>query len=192
MSKICPWALKSDIERVYHDEEWGHPLHDERALFEFLMLEGAQAGLSWRTILNKRERYREVFDNFDASRVARYTPKKIEVLLADPGIVRNRLKVAATVTNARAYLELRDAGETLDDWLWNWVDGQPIVNRWHEHREVPPRTELSDRISKALKHRGFTFVGSTIVYAFMQATGMVNDHLVNCPQHRACAGKSAR
>lgn len=185
--EVCPWALKSEIERHYHDTEWGRPLHDERALFEFLMLEGAQAGLSWRTILAKRERYRVVFDGFDAERIARYTPAKIEALLADPGIVRNRLKINATVRNAQAYLRLRTAGQTLDGWLWNWMDGRPQVNRWRAHAEVPPRTALSDQISKALQKRGFTFVGSTIVYAFMQATGMVNDHLTSCPQHDECA-----
>lgn len=184
---VCPWALKSDIERYYHDNEWGRPLHDERALFEFLILEGAQAGLSWRTILAKRAHYRQVFDGFDAERIARYTPAKIEVLLADPGIVRNRLKVAATVTNARAYLAMRERGETLDDWLWQWMDGRPQINRFRTPAEVPARTERSDAISKALQKAGFRFVGSTIVYALMQATGMVNDHLVDCPAHTACA-----
>lgn len=184
---VCPWALKSDIERTYHDTEWGRPLHDERALFEFLILEGAQAGLSWRTILAKRERYREVFDGFDADRIARYTPAKIDKLLADPGIVRNRLKVAAAVTNARACLELRAVEGSLERWLWQWVEHQPVVNRWREASEVPVRTGLSDRISQELRRRGFKFVGSTIVYAFMQATGMVNDHLVGCSRHAGCA-----
>jgi len=183
---ICPWAQKSDIERHYHDTEWGRPLHDERALFEFLCLEGAQAGLSWRTILAKRERYRQVFDGFDAERIARYTPARIETLLADPGIVRNRLKVNAVVRNAQAYLRLREAGQTLNGWLWEWMDGRPQVNRWRAHAEVPPHTALSDQISKALQKQGFTFVGSTIIYAFMQATGMVNDHLLSCPQHARC------
>lgn len=183
---ICPWAQKSDIERHYHDTEWGRPLHDERALFEFLILEGAQAGLSWRTILAKRERYREVFDGFDAVRIARYTPQKIEALLADPGIVRNRLKINAAVRNAQAYLRLREAGQTLDGWLWDWMDGRPQVNHFRAHAEVPPRTVRSDQISKALQKQGFTFVGSTIIYAFMQATGMVNDHLLSCPQHGQC------
>lgn len=184
---VCPWALKSDIERAYHDTEWGRPLHDERALFEFLILEGAQAGLSWRTILAKREHYREVFDDFDAERIARYTPAKIDKLLADPGIVRNRLKVAAAVTNAKACLALRADEGSLERWLWQWVEHQPVVNRWREASEVPVRTELSDRISQELRRRGFKFVGSTIVYAFMQATGMVNDHLTCCFRHAECA-----
>lgn len=186
-STVCPWALKSDIERLYHDGEWGRPLHDERALFEFLILEGAQAGLSWRTILAKREHYRKVFDDFDASKIARYTPARIDKLLADPGIVRNRLKVAAAVTNARACLELRAGEGSLERWLWQWVDGEPIVNHWREAREIPAHTELSDRISKELQRRGFKFVGSTIVYAFMQATGMINDHLTGCFRHAECA-----
>ncbi len=184
---VCPWALKSDIERDYHDTEWGRPLHDERALFEFLILEGAQAGLSWRTILAKREHYRKVFDDFDANRIAHYTPAKIEKLLADPGIVRNRLKVAAAVTNARACLELRAAEGSLERWLWQWVENKPVVNHWREAREVPAHTGLSDHISKELQRRGFKFVGSTIVYAFMQATGMVNDHLSGCFRHAECA-----
>lgn len=186
-STVCPWALKSDIERIYHDEEWGRPLHDERSLFEFLILEGAQAGLSWRTVLAKREHYRNVFDGFDPARIALYTPQKIDKLLVDPGIIRNRLKVAAVVTNARAYLDLCETEGSLAHWLWQWVDGEPIVNHWHKTADVPARTELSDRISKELQRRGFKFVGSTIVYAFMQATGMVNDHLTACFRHAECS-----
>ncbi len=176
----CAWVGKEPIYQHYHDTEWGVPLHDERALFEFLMLEGAQAGLSWLTILKKREGYRKAFDNFDAERIARYTPKKIEKLLQDPGIVRNRLKVAAAVTNAQATLAIREEFGGLDDYFWRFVDGEPIVNQWRDLSQVPASTALSDTISKDLKKRGFKFVGSTIVYAHMQATGMVNDHTVDC------------
>lgn len=189
---VCPWALQSAIERDYHDSEWGRPRHDDRALFESLCLEGAQAGLSWRTILAKREHYREVFDGFDAERMARYDAHKIEALLADSGIVRNRLKVQAFVTNAQAYLAMRERGETLDAWLWQWVEGRPLVGAWRTREQVPPRTELSDQVSKALKKAGFKFVGSTIVYAFLQTNGLVNDHLVDCPSYSVCLGLSGR
>ncbi|MDE2149504.1 MAG: DNA-3-methyladenine glycosylase I [Gammaproteobacteria bacterium] len=181
--KRCPWAGNDPLMQAYHDREWGRPLHDERALFEFLILEGAQAGLSWRTILAKREHYRKVFDGFDAAKIAHYTLAKVERLLADPGIVRNRLKVEAAVGNARAYLALCERYDSLDGWLWNWVGGRPIVNRWRNQTQVPARTELSDRISSELRQCGFKFVGSTIVYAFMQATGMVCDHLAACSAH---------
>lgn len=167
--------------RHYHDTEWGRPLHDERALFEFLILEGAQAGLSWSTILNKRENYRRAFDGFDALRIARYGDADRARLLADAGIVRNRLKIDAAIGNAQAMLRLREAHGSFDAWLWNWVDGAPIVNCWTSAAQLPARTELSDAISKALLKRGFKFVGSTIVYAFMQAVGMVDDHLPGCP-----------
>lgn len=182
---ICPWALGSDIERHYHDTEWGRPLHDERALFEFLLLEGAQAGLSWRTILAKRENYRRAFDDFDATKVARYGERDRARLMADAGIVRNRLKIDAAIGNAQAMLRLREEHGSFDAWLWYWVDGRPIVNHPRHKGEVPARTELSDAISKALLEKGFRFVGSTIVYAFMQATGMVDDHLVTCPARQA-------
>lgn len=180
---ICPWALQSDIEHAYHDREWGRPLHDERRLFEMLVLEGVQAGLSWRTVLAKRDHYRLVFDGFNAEKIARYGDAKIAALLADPGIIRNRLKVNAAITNARAYLALRDSGTSLDTWLWNWMDGVPQVNHYHAHAQLPAYTEKSDRISNALTKLGFKFVGSTIVYAYMQSTGMVDDHLVTCPCH---------
>ena len=173
---------------AYHDTEWGVPLHDERALFEFLILEGAQAGLSWSTILKKREGYRRAYDNFDAERIARYDEADVARLLADPGIVRNRLKVAASITNARATLAIRQEFGGLDAYFWRFVDGQPIQNTWTEMSQLPARTPLSDIISRDLKQRGFKFVGSTIVYAHMQATGMVNDHLTACFRHRELGG----
>ena len=176
----CLWACKSEPEKHYHDTEWGVPLRDEHGLFEFLILEGAQAGLSWSTILNKRENYRKAFDQFDAEKIARYPEKRIEKLLADPGIVRNRLKVNAAVTNARAWLDLREQEGDMATWLWQFVDGEPVQNSWKEHAEVPVNTLQSDAMSKALKDAGFKFVGSTICYAFMQATGMVNDHTADC------------
>lgn len=188
----CPWAehytgAAADNYLVYHDEEWGVPAHDERHLFEMLILEGAQAGLSWSTILNKRQNYRRVFDEFDAEKVARYNAAKIKKLLTDPGIVRNRLKLAAAVSNARAVLELRKEFGSLDAYLWRYVDGAPLQNRWRNLKQVPAKTALSDRISKDLQKRGFKFVGSTIIYAFMQAVGMVNDHVVTCHRHQQVA-----
>jgi len=178
----CPWCLGSDIYKAYHDTEWGRPLHDERRLFEMLILEGAQAGLSWSTILYKRDNYRLAFEGFDAEKIARYGDAERERLLGDAGIVRNKLKIDAAIGNARAYLRLRESGATLDRWLWNWVDGQPIVNR-RSGGDVPAKTELSDRISKALLKQGYKFVGSTIIYAYMQSIGMVNDHLLSCDLH---------
>ncbi|MBK7598749.1 MAG: DNA-3-methyladenine glycosylase I [Acidobacteria bacterium] len=169
---------------AYHDDEWGVPVHDDRHLFEMLILEGAQAGLSWLTILNKRENYRAAFDGFDAELIARYTDKKVGNLLADPGIVRNRLKVAAAIQNARAFLEVRDKSASFDEFLWQFVDGRPIQNRWKALKEVPAKTPQSDAMSKELIGRGFKFVGSTICYAFMQAVGMVNDHLLTCPRYQ--------
>lgn len=180
----CPWP-RNDLDRLYHDTEWGVPLHDDRALFELLILEGAQAGLSWSIVLAKREHYREAFDRFDPERIARYSAAKIAKLLQNPGIVRNRLKVASTISNAKAYLALRDAGTTLADFLWAFPDPSgrrtPIINRPASMADIPTRTPLSDAMSKALAKRGFRFVGSTIMYAFMQASGMVNDHLRTCP-----------
>ena len=180
----CAWCGADPVYRAYHDEEWGVPLHDERALFEFLVLEGAQAGLSWLTILKKRAGYRRAFDQFDAGRIARYTEADVARLLADPGIVRNRLKIEAAIANARATLRLREECGGLDAYFWRFVDGRPVVNAWRGIGEVPARTALSDTISKDLKRRGFKFVGSTIVYAHMQATGMVNDHTVDCFRYR--------
>ena len=179
----CSWANPANpLYLRYHDHEWGVPCHDELRLFEMLNLEGAQAGLSWETLLNKRENYRAAFDQWDAARIAAYDEARIAQLLANPGIVRNRLKVNAAVTNARAYLRMREEGVTLDSYLWGWVDGKPQVNRF-EHGERPARTELSDRISKDLGKRGFKFVGSTIIYAYMQGIGMVNDHDAHCFLH---------
>ena len=179
----CAWCGADPIYRAYHDEEWGVPLHDERALFEFLILEGAQAGLSWLTILKKREGYRRAFHNFDAERIARYDEGDVARLLADPGIVRNRLKIAAAMTNARATLNIREEFGGLDAYFWRFVDGRPIQNFWKDISRIPARTPLSDSLSKDLQQRGFKFVGSTIVYAHMQATGMVNDHTVDCFRH---------
>ena len=184
----CPWCGTDPTYQSYHDTEWGVPLHDETALFEFLVLEGAQAGLSWLTILKKREGYRRAFHGFDADRVARYGEKDQARLLADPGIVRNRLKIAAAIGNARATLRVREAFGGLDAYFWRFVDGRPIQNAWKTLSQVPATTALSDSISKDLKQRGFKFVGSTIVYAHMQATGMVNDHLVGCFRHRELGG----
>lgn len=178
--KRCWWCGEDPLYQAYHDHEWGVPVHDERDLFEFLCLEGAQAGLSWITILRKREHYRLVFDQFDAHRIARYDEKKISELLGDAGIVRNRLKVNGFVKNARAYLGLLEQGITLNDYLWDFVDGETIQNRWQSPQEVPANTPVSDAMSKDLKKRGFTFVGSTICYAFMQAAGLINDHLTDC------------
>jgi DNA-3-methyladenine glycosylase I len=187
----CTWAQKNDLLRAYHDREWGVPLYDSRKLFELLLLEGAQAGLSWDTILAKRENYRRAFDRFDARKMARYDPSKVRALLSDAGIVRNRLKIEAAIANARAYLDLRAAGTDLSDLLWSFVDGKPVRNAWRSSDRVPVTSAISDAMSKELKRRGFRFVGSTTLYAFMQAAGMVNDHLVSCFRYRATgAGKA--
>ncbi|MBL8492217.1 MAG: DNA-3-methyladenine glycosylase I, partial [Rhodocyclaceae bacterium] len=180
MTERCPWCGDDPLYVAYHDQEWGVPVHDDDKLFEFLVLEGAQAGLSWITVLRKRENYRRAFHGFDADRIARYGEKDIARLMADPGIVRNRLKIAGTVANAKAYLAIREEFGTFADWLWRFVDGQPIVNRWRSLGQVPATSPESDAMSRELKRRGFKFVGSTICYAHMQATGMVNDHLVSC------------
>jgi DNA-3-methyladenine glycosylase I len=182
MKQRCGWA-RGDRYVAYHDEEWGVPLHDDRALFELLILEGAQAGLSWSTILNKRDRYRKAFDGFDARKVARYGERKVAALLEDPGIVRNRLKVNAAVTNAQAFLAVQKEFGTFDAYIWSFVEGRTVQNARSELKELPARTLQSDAMSKDLKKRGFTFVGTTICYAFMQATGMVNDHLTSCFRH---------
>ena len=179
----CPWPVKP-LDIAYHDSEWGVPVHDDRHLFEMLILEGAQAGLSWSTILAKREHYGEAFDGFDVERIARYTPRKVAQLLANPGIVRNRLKIAATIQNAKGSIAVVEECGSLDALLWSFVDGKPIQNRRRSMKDVPPRTPESDAMSKELLRRGFKFVGSTICYAFMQATGMVNDHLTVCFRHR--------
>ncbi|GAA5525828.1 DNA-3-methyladenine glycosylase 1 [Microbulbifer aestuariivivens] len=182
----CGWCLSTPLYQQYHDEEWGRPVTDDARLFEFLILEGAQAGLAWITVLNKRENYRRLFDGFDADKIARYRPAKIERLLQDAGIIRNRRKVEAVVKNARAYLALRERGQTLADFLWQFTDGRVVVNRPRSLADIPATTPVSDAMSRALKKAGFSFVGSTIMYAHMQATGMVNDHLLNCPAQRRC------
>jgi len=184
----CPWAVGEEYV-AYHDTEWGVPLHDDRRLFEMLILEGAQAGLSWITILRKRENYRKAFDHFDAKKVARFDARRVRTLLADEGIVRNRLKIESTISNARAFLDVQKEFGTFDRYVWQFVNHKPIVNRWKSMRDIAPRTPESDAMSKDLRKRGFRFVGSTICYAFMQATGMVNDHLVGCFRHRALDGR---
>jgi len=178
----CPWAT-TDLAVEYHDREWGVPVHDERCLFEFLILEGAQAGLSWNTILKKRESYRAAYHGFDPEAVARYTHRDEARLMANAGIVRNRLKVAASIANARAFLAVQEEFGSFDRYIWRFVDGRPIQNRRRTLAQIPARTEISDALSKDLKQRQFKFVGTTIMYAHMQATGMVNDHLVSCPRH---------
>jgi len=180
----CAWPGDDPLYCAYHDNEWGVPLHDDRRLFEFLILEGAQAGLSWLTILRKRENYRAAFDDFDANLVARYDANKIESLLQDAGIVRNRLKIEAAVNNARKFLDTQDKFGSFDAFIWRFVNGKPKRNKWRSLAEVPASTQESDAMSKELKQRGFKFVGSTICYAHMQATGMVNDHITSCFRHR--------
>jgi DNA-3-methyladenine glycosylase I len=184
----CGWAKGEQYIR-YHDEEWGVPAHVDRTLFEFLILEGAQAGLSWSTILNKRENYRRAFDQFDPCRVAQYQAKKIRALLADAGIVRNKLKIAAAVENAKAFLRVQQEFGTFDCYIWQFVGGKPRINKWRSLRQVPARTPESDAMSKDLQRRGFKFVGSTICYAYMQAVGLVNDHLVDCIRYKPLASQ---
>lgn len=184
----CAWACKTAEERGYHDAEWGTPEHDDTRLFEFLILEGAQAGLSWLTILRKREHYRAAFDGFDAERIARYDEARVQSLLENPGIVRNRLKVQAAVINARACLQVREEFGSLDAYLWRFVDGQPVQNAWPDYRQAPTRSDQSDALSKDLQRRGFKFVGTTICYALMQAVGMVNDHSVDCFRWKELSG----
>ncbi len=179
----CSWASKA-LSIPYHDQEWGVPSHDDAHLFEFLILEGAQAGLSWDTILQKRENYRAALDGFDAERIARYNSRKLQSLLRNPGIVRNRLKIASTVQNAKAFLKVQDESGSFDKYIWQFVGGKPVTNRWRTGDKLPAKTEQSDALSKDLKTRGFNFVGSTICYAFMQAVGMVNDHTVECFRYR--------
>jgi DNA-3-methyladenine glycosylase I len=182
----CPWPT-TELYIAYHDTEWGVPQHDDRVLFEFLVLEGAQAGLSWLTILNPRDNYRRAFDGFDPGKIARYGARKVAALLADPGIVRNRLKIAAAIRNAQAFLAVQREFGSFDRYIWQFTGGRPIQNAWRSIMQVPARTPESDAMSRDLRERGFKFVGSTICYAHMQATGMVNDHLVTCPRHAACA-----
>lgn len=187
MKKRCEWCGSDSLYVTYHDGEWGVPVHDDRRLFEMLILEGAQAGLSWRTILKKRENYREALHQFDFERIAVYTPRDTKRLLGDPGIVRNRLKIESTVKNARGALAIVEELGSLDSFVWRYVDGVPVQNKWKTVAEIPPKTERSDAMSKDLKRRGFSFVGSTICYAFMQAVGMVNDHTTDCFRYRKIA-----
>jgi len=187
----CGWAGEDPTYVAYHDTEWGVPVHDERRLFEFLILEGAQAGLSWITILRKRDAYREAFDDFDPKKVARYDARRVEKLLGNAGIVRNRLKIESAIKNARAFLEVQAKVGSFAEYQWGFVGGKPIVNRWESLRQVPASTPVSDAFSKDLKRRGFNFVGSTIIYAHMQAVGMVNDHVLECFRHRQ-VGKPPR
>jgi DNA-3-methyladenine glycosylase I len=179
----CPWPT-DELMICYHDTEWGVPVHDDRLLFEYLILEGAQAGLSWHTVLKKRENYRAAFDQFDAEKIARYGDKKVAALLANAGIIRNRLKINATIQNAKMFLKVSEEFGSFDAYLWRFVEGKPIINRRQKMKEVPARTEISDAMSKDLLKRGFKFVGSTICYAHMQAVGMVNDHLATCFRHK--------
>lgn len=190
MKSRCQWCTNDPAYLAYHDDEWGVPVHDDRRLFEMLVLEGAQAGLSWLTILKKRDNYRAAFDNFDPQKVAHYDAGKIERLLQDPGIVRNRLKVASAVRNAQAFLDVQNEFGSFDAFLWRYVDETPKKNAWTSLSQIPARTKESDALGKDLKRRGFNFVGSTICYAFMQAAGMVNDHLVGCFRYRELAGRS--
>jgi DNA-3-methyladenine glycosylase I len=184
MLKRCTWAGSDPLYLRYHDEEWGVPVHDDRKLFEFLVLEGAQAGLSWITILRKRESYRKAFDRFDPAKVARYGARQVKRLLADPGIVRNRMKIESAIANAKAFLDVQKEFGSFDAYVWRFVGGKSKRNRWKVVKDIPARTPESDALSKDLRERGFRFVGSTIVYAHMQATGMVNDHLTSCFRYR--------
>ena len=190
--KRCTWCGTDPLYMQYHDEEWGVPVWDDQTLFEFLVLEGAQAGLSWITILRKREAYRKLFSNFDAQKVARFTDKRLEKLLLDASIIRNRLKVFAARKNARAFLDVQAEKGSFADYIWDFVDGEPIQNKWKSMAEVPATTAVSDALSKDMKKRGFTFVGSTIMYAHMQATGMVNDHTTDCFRYRECKSLAGR
>ena len=185
-NRRCSWCGEDPLYVRYHDEEWGVPVRDDPTLFEFLLLEGAQAGLAWITVLRKREGYRKLFDGFDPEKIARYSDKKLDKLLQDPAIIRNKLKVYGARTNARAFLQVQEERGSFSDYIWDFVDGCPIQNNWRTLKQIPATTRVSDTISKDLKKRGFTFVGSTIVYAHMQATGMVNDHTVDCFRHREC------
>lgn len=186
MVKRCKWSGDDELYVKYHDEEWGVPLYDDDTLFEFLILEGAQAGLAWITVLRKREGYRALFDGFDANKIARYSDRKLDKLLLDPRIIRNRLKVYSARQNARAFLAVQEEWGSFADYIWHFTDGKPLQNRWKSMAEMPASTPLSDTISKDLKKRGFNFVGSTIIYAHMQATGMVNDHTTDCFRHKEC------
>jgi len=187
--KRCEWANKSEFEQSYHDNEWGVAIHDDRSLLEFLVLEGAQAGLSWSTILRKREGYKKAFDNFDARKISRYSEKDVSRLLVNPEIIRNRLKISATITNARMFLQVQEQFGSFDHYIWQFVNGRPIQNSWEKTTDIPSSTPESDAMSKDLQKRGFKFVGTTICYAFMQAVGMVNDHVVSCFRYEELKNK---
>lgn len=189
MKQRCWWSGNDKIYLDYHDKEWGVPVHDDRILFEYLILEGAQAGLSWRTILERRENYRETFDQFDFNKIAKYSEAKIEQLLQNSGIIRNKLKINSTITNAKAFLKIREEFGSFDKYIWDFVDNTPIQTNCKKPADVPAKTELSEKISKDLKKRGFKFVGATIIYAFMQAVGMVNDHTIDCFRHKELSEK---
>ena len=191
MAKRCKWCGDDPLYVQYHDQEWGVPVRDDATLFEFLVLEGAQAGLAWITVLRKREGYRALFDGFDPARIARYTDRKLDKLLTDPRIIRNRLKVYGTRQNARAFLDIQQSHGSFSAYIWDFVDGTPVQNRWKSMAQLPATSTQSDALSKDMKKRGFTFVGSTIMYAHMQATGMVNDHTLDCFRHRECAALAA-
>ncbi|MDC0661097.1 DNA-3-methyladenine glycosylase I [Marinobacter sp. SS21] len=191
-SQRCTWCGDDPLYVHYHDTVWGRPEYDDQALFEKLCLDGQQAGLSWITILRKQESYRAAYDDFDPDRIVRYDEHKVAALLADPGIIRNRLKVNSIIRNARAFLAFREQDQSFSEFLWRFVDGRPVQNRWQRMDQVPVHTPQAEAMSKALKQAGFNFVGPTIVYAFMQATGMVNDHLVSCPSHHACSAEADR
>ncbi|OEF22425.1 DNA-3-methyladenine glycosylase I [Aliivibrio logei] len=182
--KRCQWAEVSDLDREYHDNEWGVPVHSDQQLFESLILEGAQAGLSWSTILKKREGYRLLFDGFDVQKIVKYDQDKVEALMLDARIVRHRLKINSVITNAQAFIKIQQEFGSFSDYLWSYVDGKPMINKWETMADVPATTELSDKLSKDLKKRGFKFIGSTICYAFLQATGVIDDHLVSCPCYK--------
>ncbi len=187
--KRCDWANKGELEQSYHDHEWGVEIHDDRTLFEFLVLEGAQAGLSWSTILRKREGYRRAFDNFDARKISKYSENTVSRLLTNPEIIRNRLKINATITNARAFLQVQKEFGSFDSYIWQFVNGKPIQNSWRKMTDIPSSTPESDAMSKDLQKRGFKFIGATICYAFMQAVGMVNDHVVDCFRYKELKNK---
>jgi DNA-3-methyladenine glycosylase I len=180
----CDWCLNDELYRKYHDEEWGVPVHNDRKQFEFLVLEMAQAGLSWLTILKKRENYRRAYQKFDPQKVARFSENQIRILVQNPGIIRNRLKIASSINNARRFLEVQKEFGSFSNYIWDFTGGKTIINKWRNLKEIPAKTELSDAVSKDMKKRGFTFIGSTIIYAHLQATGLVNDHLVGCFRHR--------
>ena len=186
--KRCEWANKNELQQSYHDNEWGVPIHDDRSLFEFLILEGAQAGLSWSTILRKREGYRKAFDNFDARKISRYSKSDVSRLLANPEIIRNRLKIDATITNARAFLRVQKQFGSFNRCIWQFVNGRPIQNSWRKMTDIPSNTPESEAMSRDLQKRGFKFVGTTVCYAFMQAVGMVNDHVVSCFRYKELKG----